>query len=129
MRCTSRSLLVVTVVCAAAACGGATIVPMPAELMGHWETNRAEYADRFFELSAATLVIGTGGVTRQQHMISQVSRVTDDNGLLYTITYLDTSGTEHSMGIYFDESGDTLRLENQIELQNQLGMVWRKVRP
>ena len=104
-------------------------MPMPAELMGRWETDRAEYADRFFELSADTLVIGTGGVTRQQHLISQVSRVTDDNGLLYTIAYMDTSGTEHTMGLYFDEPGGTLQLENQIELQNQLGMVWRKVRP
>ncbi len=130
MRWTTRSLLVVTVACVAVACGGATIVPMPVEMIGRWETDRVEYADRYFELTPETLVIGTGDGTRQLGTIVEVSRLTDDVGLLYTLTYMDTAGVELSMGVYFDDSaGGTLRLENQIQLENQRGMVWRKVRP
>lgn len=130
MRWTTRSLLVVTVACAAVACGGATIVPMPVEMIGRWETDRVEYADRYFEFTPETVVIGTGGGTRQHGTVVEVSREADNVGLLYTVTYLDPAGVELSMGLYFDDSaGGTLRLENQIQLQNQRGMLWRKVRP
>ena len=130
MRWTSRSLLVVTVACAAAACASrdGEVIPMPFELMGRWETEQAEYADRFFELSVGAIVIGTGGTTRQRHLITEVRRVPDENGLLYTITYRDSAGTESSMRFYFDSSeGGRVRLKNQIRLYNQLGVVWRKV--
>lgn len=101
---------------------------MPPELMGRWETTRPNYADRFFELSASTIVIGTGGVSRQRYTISEVSRLTDKEGLLYTVTYRDVAGEEYRMSFYFDSSGNgTLRLKNQIRLRNQLHMVWRKV--
>ena len=110
MRWTTRSLLVVTVACAAVACGGTTIVPMPAEMIGRWETDRVEYAGRYFEFTPETVVIGTGEGTRQLATIVEVNRLTDDVGLLYTVTYLDTAGVELSMGLYFDDSaGGTLR--------------------
>jgi hypothetical protein len=130
MRWTSRSLLVVTVACAAAACASADgqVIPMPAELMGRWETEQGEYADRFFELSVGAIVIGTGGTTRQNHLISEVRRMADENGLLYAVTYRDADGTESTMRFYYDSSeGGRLRLKNQIRLYNQLGTVWRKV--
>lgn len=104
------------------------MVPMPAELIGRWETSQPAYADRFFELSAGAIVIGTGGVSRQRHMISEVTRTTDENGLLYTVTYQDVAAGESHMSFYFEDDGnDTLRLKNQILLRNQRDMVWRKV--
>lgn len=104
-------------------------MPMPRELIGRWETSQPAYADRFFELATSFIIIGTGGAARQRYTISEVRRMDDDEGLLYTIAYRDGAGDEYSMGFYFDSSGGgTLLLENQLRLRNQLDMVWRKVR-
>lgn len=104
-------------------------MPLPEELIGRWETTQPAYADRFFELSANAIVIGTGGVSRQRHRISEVSRITDDLGLLYTVTYQDAASGETRMSFYFESSdGGSLQLKNAIRLRNQVDMVWRKVR-
>jgi len=91
--------------------------------MGRWETTYVDYADRYFELSATGLVLGTGGTTFQRHLIAEIRRRTDVAGIFYTLTYLDTIGNENTMGFIFDnDQGGRIRLRNQIHVE------WRKVR-
>lgn len=123
---TMAGALMTFLVCVPAACGAAgEIVPLPGELVGRWQTDAAAYADRYLELSAATVVIGTGAATSERYDLDRVVRTVDEEGILYTIHYSDDDGQRYDIGFYFDaddDEGATLRL------RNQLGMAWRKAR-
>ncbi len=112
-----------TIALFAAACGPAvTEVPMPRALIGHWTTSNPAYANRYFEFSADTLVLGTSALTSERYAISRVLQDQDDTGVLYTVEYADTLGGDYAMSFYFDAAGRTLRLENQTQF------TWRKRR-
>ncbi len=103
---------------------GVEVIPMPDGLIGTWETDNLEYADRFFTLSTdefELLLIGTGTSIPARYQIDAVTRIRDDIGLLHTIEYSDTDGTDYHMAFYYDPAGD-----GNLRLKNQLNMTWRK---
>ena len=104
------------------ACGpSVTEVPMPPALMGRWTTTNPAYADRYFELSANTIVLGTGARTRARYSVSRVLHDQDDEGVLYTVEYTDSLGGDYAMSFYFDAArGGAVRLKNQLQI------TWRK---
>ncbi len=101
--------------------GSGTTVPLPDGMVGRWETQAEAYADRSFELSATTIVLGTGDGTYARSAISRVSRVSDENGVRYIIEYVNAAGERSSMRVHFDAATGAIRFYNQPEL------VWRKV--
>jgi hypothetical protein len=102
---------------------GATTVPLPAVLKGRWETDAPAYADRFFELTGTSLIIGTGGGNSERSTIVKVRRAVDKVGVVYSIEYLDPAGARNRMAFYFEgNAGGTIRLKNQ------QGIVWKQVR-
>lgn len=122
---TKAAVLVIVLCCAVAACArGGEIVPLPEELEGRWQTDAAAYADRYLELSADTIVLGTGASTFETYGIDRVVRLVTEDGVLYTVHYRDEDAERYDIGFYFDpddDDGATLRLRNQPE------MAWHKV--
>ena len=113
--------LLATASCAWACGPSADEVVMPDELLGRWTTANPAYADRYLELSATGIVLGTGGPTRERYSISRVLQGQDDNGVLYTLEYTNLSGSEYAMSFYFDAAGG-----GSLRFKNQLQMTWRK---
>ena len=104
------------------ACGpSADEVVLPDALLGRWTTASPAYADRYLELSATGIVLGTGGLKRERYSISRVLQGQDDNGVLYTLEYTNLAGSDYTMSFYFDAAGG-----GSLRFKNQLQMTWRK---
>ncbi len=104
-----------------AACGpDVTEVPMPRALIGVWTTRNAAYANRSFEFSADTIVLGTSALTSERYTVSRVLLDQDDTGALYTVEYADSLGGDYVMRFYFDAASGAVRLKNQLQI------TWRK---
>ena len=117
-------LAICLVATGACALDGAEVIPMPEGLIGTWHTDAPDYAGRFFSLSAdelSLLLIGTGTATPERYRITAVIRIRDDYGMLHTIEYSDSDGTDYRMGFYYDPADD-----GRLSLKNQLNMIWRK---
>ena len=117
--------IVVAALLAAAACTGAadttdSVVSMPEPLVGRWTSAHPDYADRYFELSATTLLLGTGAQTSEQYWVSRVLQDREDRDL-YTVEYTDSAGAEYSMSFYFYPAR-----EDPVRLRNQPHVGWRK---
>ena len=105
----------------ASACGpSVNEIPMPAALMGRWTTTSPDYADRFLELSASNIVLGTGGRTAERYRVTRILQAQDDEGILYTVEYTDSLRADYAMSFYFDAGRGLLRFENQLQ------MTWQK---
>jgi len=117
-------ILVLLLLCTTAACtaGAREEVPLPAGLIGRWATDAPQYADRYFDLSADTLVIGTGPATSETYDVTRVWREVNDDGVLYTVEYSDDAGEEYDIGFYFDTAAGS-----ELRMRNQPNVVWRKV--
>lgn len=123
MRTLNQLAVGILLSCGLYACAGnATTVPLPAVLIGRWETTTPAYADRYFELTSTNIIIGTGAGTYERSTITTVRQTVDDTGVLYTVQYVNQSGNTNSVTFYFDgHEGGAIRLRNQRDI------VWRKV--
>ena len=119
-----KQIIIVALLGAAAGASGCgppvNEVPLPAALMGRWTTTSPGYADRFLELSASNIVLGTGAGTAERYRITRVLRAQDDEGVLFTVEYTDSLRTDYAMSFYFDAGRGSLRFKNQLQ------MTWQK---
>lgn len=94
---------------------------IPAELIGVWKTSLASHADRFFEIKAEDLIIGTGGQTSTTYPLTRFVGTKSDTGTVYMIYYENEKGEESSMYmLYSEEGGGTLMDLNRTDL------IWKK---
>ena len=114
------AILLATAPCASACGPSVTQVPMPEGLMGRWTTTDPAYADRYFEFSANSIVLGTGARTRARYIVTRVLQDQDDRGVLYTVEYTDSLGGDFAMTFYFDAN------RGWVHLKNQLQITWRR---
>lgn len=94
---------------------------IPKELVGTWRTTSTAYADRFIELSPATVSFGTGAANISTTGFMNEVIVNPQGGkTLYTLRYtLDGKPAELSF-YYGPDTGNT------IQFKNMVGVTWTK---
>ena len=100
-------------------CGPESTRTVPDELLGHWTTKAAKYADTFFELQRDTLILGLADGRTQVRPVVRVEKVVQDSQPLFTVYYLDPSDpgrTEAKFALYFDAGSGVIRWKNQREI-------------
>ena len=96
---------------------------LPAEVLGRWVTTETRYADRFFELDANLIRMGTGGSASELYPVVHVTSEPHPRGRLFKVMYaIDDS--EVLFAFHFDAAKSSIRL------LNQPGFAWtRGARP
>jgi hypothetical protein len=105
------AMAVVLLGAAAIGCGTPS-EDLPAEVLGRWVTSEARYADRFMEISRATVRFGTGGAGSETYPISHVTIENEPRGRLIRITYV-VEDDEMQLSFHYDPGDSTIRLQNQ----------------
>jgi len=88
---------------------------VPEELLGEWHTSDPNYADRFFEITPASITFTTGGTSGSTGLIKQVTTAPDGNRTLYTVQY-DLEGAHNVVSFYLElglANGYVIRFKNQ----------------
>lgn len=98
-----------------------TPVDIPEELFGKWTTTDPKYSDRYFDLGRATVTFGLGENGFATYAIKSIRGMTEENHIVYTVTFIDHEGAEHSQSIYLYGND-----KNSLIFKNQAGTVWRK---
>ncbi len=97
-------------------------VSVPVALHGTWKTESSGYADRFFTVSANTIVLGKGGGTADQYPIRKLETKEEREGTLYALAYVNEL-EKYEDTIFFYYSGDG---GGTIKFKNQPNLVWKK---
>ncbi len=117
---TARAAAALLALVLTAACGETT-AELPPDIMGRWQTEDPEYADRFLEIGPGIIRVDKGEATPPPHTIVTVERGESPSGALYGIEYELASGETEWVRLMFDSRNVTL------QLQNRRGAVWRRV--
>jgi hypothetical protein len=97
--------------------GGTPQVDIPDELYGKWTTTEPRYADRYFELSQATVTFGRGDNGIAVYTLNRIQGVLETDQIHYRVTFQDDEGTEYSQTIFFsDDDKDKLMFKNQEDI-------------
>ena len=95
--------------------------PLPDELVGVWTTSHPEYADRYLDLTKATIIFGTGKESVDTNFISNVEKTSQDKTILYTIHFHRVAGPEDKVSFYYDLGEAAI-----IRFKNQKHIEWKK---
>lgn len=105
---------------AAAGCGEDLAETAPPELIGHWTTTDARYADRGFDISRDSIVFHTGGESFTTHAIEGVATEESEGRTLYRVLYRMAPDEEPlAFSFHMDAGGE-------VRFRNQQGMVWTR---
>lgn len=121
-----RTVVLAICLVATGACGldGVEVISMPEGLVGTWETDHPDYAERFFSLSAdefSLLLIGAGDTNPRRYQVISITRELDQYGMLHTVEYADADGVDYHMAFYYDPADG-----GRVMMKNQRDMIWRK---
>ena len=95
--------------------------PLPDELVGVWTTSHPKYADRYLDLTKATIIFGTGKESIDTNFISNVEKTLQDKAILYTIYFHRVGGPEDKVSFYYDPANGGI-----IRFKNQKHIDWKK---
>jgi hypothetical protein len=95
--------------------------PLPDELVGVWKTSDPKYADRYLDLTRATIIFGTGKGTIDVNFISNVEKMFQDKAILYTVYFHRSEGEEDNVSFYYDPRNGGI-----IKFKNQTHIAWMK---
>ena len=95
--------------------------PLPDELVGVWTTSQPKYADRYLDLTKATIIFGTGKESIDTNFISNVEKTPHDETILYTVYFHRVGGPEDKVSFYYDAGNGAI-----IRFKNQKHIEWKK---
>jgi hypothetical protein len=95
---------------------------VPPDLIGVWKTDDPRYIDRYFELTADTITVGTGENGKDPYAIHSVAKHLDMRGISYLVTYVNPveSVTDTLSFDYEPRDGGMIRLKSQRSI------VWKR---
>ena len=96
-------------------CEPGSVVPVPNELIGYWETSVEPYHDRYLMLTPAEVRFGTSPTTSTSHQILEVRDMGEPHQEVYRITYL-SDDNEYWLLVRYEPENRTLRLVNQPQM-------------
>lgn len=100
-------------------CGADKTVPI--DLVGVWKTSALTYADRFFQFKEDTIIFGTGGGNFNTYAITNIEKVSEEEKILYTVSYSNREGQEYKFSFYYyPENSGMIRFKNHQQI------VWTK---
>jgi hypothetical protein len=107
-------LLVLALLATTLGCQAAKDKTVPNALVGVWQTSAQKYADRFFEITADTVIFAIGGGKTNSRPISEIETLREETRILYTITYLSAEAQKYRFSFYYDPAnGGVIRFKNQ----------------
>lgn len=93
---------------------------LPENLMGRWTTSEPKYIDRYLEITETTLTYGLGVDRKNVYVILGIEKRMEDNEILYTISYKDTTGLMFTRVFYYEPlDGGVIRFKNQKKSSGQ----------
>ena len=94
---------------------------MPTNLIGRWVTNAAGYEDRYLVMEDESLVLGTGGNSRDQYHVNRVREENNGSDIFYIIDYENKQKTKFKLKFIY-----TMGQQEIIKINHMENIIWRK---